>query len=87
MTTPQGWIISRHWDFLFFIGTPLFSLAALLLAANYFTSADIALFVLAFFAVGHHLPGLMRAYGERELFGRYKARFIVAPLVIAAFVS
>ena len=89
MTTaaPQGWIISRQWDFLFFIGTPLLSLAVLLLAANYFTSADIALFVLAFFAVGHHLPGLMRAYGERELFGRYKARFIVAPLVITAFVS
>ena len=89
MTTaaPQGWIISRQWDFLFFIGTPLLSLAVLLFAANYFTSADIALFVLAFFAVGHHLPGLMRAYGERELFSRYKARFIVAPLVIASFVS
>ena len=49
---PQGWIISRQWDFLFFIGTPLLSLAVLLFAANYFTSADIALFVLAFFAVG-----------------------------------
>lgn len=84
---PQGWIISRQWDFLFFIGTPVLSLAALLLASNYFSSADIALFVLAFFAVGHHLPGLMRAYGEKELFSRYKARFIVAPIVITGFVG
>ncbi len=84
---PNSWIISRHWDVLFFIGTPVLSLAALLFAANYFSSADIALFVLAFFAVGHHLPGLMRAYGERELFAQYKARFIVAPIVIALFVG
>lgn len=86
-SAPNSWIISRHWDFLFFIGTPVLSLCALLFASNYFSSADIALFVLAFFAVGHHLPGLMRAYGERELFARYRARFIVAPLVIAAFVG
>ena len=64
---PNQWIISRQWDLVFFIGTPLISLAVLLFASNYFSSADIALFVLAFFAVGHHLPGLMRAYGEREL--------------------
>ena len=61
VSAPQGWIISRQWDLVFFIGTPLISLAVLLFASNYFTSADIALFVLAFFAVGHHLPGLMRA--------------------------
>ena len=85
--SPQGWIISRQWDLLFFIGTPLISLAVLLLASNYFTSADIALFVLAFFAVGHHLPGLMRAYGEKELFEQYRIRFVVAPLVIMAFVG
>ena len=60
---PNQWIISRQWDSVFFIGTPLISLAVLLFASNYFSSADIALFVLAFFAVGHHLPGLMRAYG------------------------
>ena len=77
---PNQWIISRQWDLVFFIGTPLISLAVLLFASNYFSSADIALFVLAFFAVGHHLPGLMRAYGERELFVRYKARFIVCLL-------
>lgn len=87
MTSPNPWIISRQWDALFFIGTPLISLAVLLFASNYFTSADIALFVLAFFAVGHHLPGLMRAYGERDLFAQYKVRFIVSPIIITAFVG
>ena len=84
---PQGWIISRASDSLFFIGMPLLSLAALQFASNYFSSFDIALFVLAFFAVGHHLPGVMRAYGEKELFDRYKARFIISPIVIIACVG
>ena len=86
-SAPQGWIINRVSDCLFFIGTPLLSLVALQFAANFFSSFDIGLFVLAFFAVGHHLPGLMRAYGERELFDRYKARFIVSPLIIIACVA
>jgi len=86
-SAPQGWITNRVSDSLFFIGTPLLSLALLQSAANYFSSFDIALFVLAFFAVGHHLPGLMRAYGERELFDRYKARFIVSPVVIIVCVG
>ena len=83
----QGWIINRASDSLFFIGMPLLSLLVLQFASNYFSSFDIALFVLAFFAVGHHLPGLMRAYGERELFDRYKARFIISPIVIIACVG
>ena len=85
--TAQGWIINRGCDVLFFIGTPLLSLAALLVASQYFSSADIAWFVLAFFAVGHHLPGFMRAYGEKELFHRHKATFVVAPLVVTACVA
>lgn len=87
VSTVQGWIINRGCDAIFFIGTPLLSLVALLIASQYFSSADIAWFVLAFFAVGHHLPGFMRAYGERELFDRHKATFLVSPLVVTAFVA
>ena len=85
--TRQSWIINLPCDMLFLIGIPLFSLGALLMASNYYSSADIAWFVLAFFAVGHHLPGFMRAYGERELFALHKAQFLIAPVVIAAFVG
>jgi tetratricopeptide (TPR) repeat protein len=81
------WIINPYSDALFFIATPVLSLCALLVANQYYSSEKIALFVLAFFAVGHHLPGLMRAYGETDLFARYKIRFIVSPVVIASFVG
>ena len=33
-------------------------------------------------AVGHHLPGMLRAYGDRALLRRFRTRFIVAPLVL-----
>ncbi len=35
--------------------------------------------VFAFASLGHHLPGMMRAYGDRELFDRFRWRFIIAP--------
>ena len=81
------WIINPYSDALFFIATPVISLCVLLMANQYYSSEKIALFVLAFFAVGHHLPGLMRAYGETDLFARYKVRFVVSPIVIASFVG
>ena len=32
--------------------------------------------------MGHHLPGMIRAYGDRALFNRFRTRFIVAPLAL-----
>src|SRR5205823_5420464 len=40
------------------------------------------LFVAAFGAMGHHLPGMIRAYGDRALFERFRWRFIFAPLFL-----
>ena len=48
------------------------------------SAQDIFLFVGAFGAMGHHLPGMIRAYGDRALFARFKTRFIVAPLALLA---
>ena len=48
------------------------------------SAQDIFLFVGAFGAMGHHLPGMIRAYGDRALFNRFKIRFVVAPLLILA---
>ncbi|MEY2576084.1 MAG: hypothetical protein QOF80_1571 [Verrucomicrobiota bacterium] len=48
------------------------------------SAQDIFLFVGAFGAMGHHLPGMIRAYGDRALFRRFRIRFIVAPLVLLA---
>jgi len=43
---------------------------------------DIYLFVAAFGATGHHLPGMIRAYGDRALFERFRWRFILAPIFL-----
>ena len=34
--------------------------------------------------MGHHLPGMIRAYGDRALFDRFRTRFVVAPLALLA---
>ena len=39
--------------------------------------------VMAFGALGHHLPGMMRAYGDRALFARFRTRFLLAPVLFA----
>jgi hypothetical protein len=83
---PSRWIISPLWDSLFFVGTPILCLAALLPLRNVWSSVTIWLIVMSFSSFGHHLPGFLRAYGDADLFARYRARFLLAPpLVFAAF--
>ena len=48
------------------------------------SAQEIYLFVAAFGAMGHHLPGMIRAYGDRSLFERFKWRFILAPIFLLA---
>ena len=72
-----------------YVCTPLLILPIFLLAQARWSAQDIYLFVAAFGAMGHHLPGMIRAYGDRALFQRFKWRFIFAPIflvvVCAAF--
>lgn len=77
------WIISSSYDLVLFVGTPFLIVPALLLASGHWAAEDIALVVAAFGATGHHLPGMMRAYGDRALFKRFKSRFIFAPIFLA----
>ncbi len=74
------WILDPGRDLLLFIATPLVILPVVALLQLGLSVADIALYVGAFGALGHHLPGLMRAYGDRELFRRFRVRFVVAPV-------
>jgi Flp pilus assembly protein TadD len=65
-----------------FIATPLLIVPLVWAAKSRFSVEDIGLFVAAFGATGHHLPGMMRAYGDRALFQRFKIRFIAAPVFL-----
>ncbi|MEY2509375.1 MAG: hypothetical protein QOE26_138 [Verrucomicrobiota bacterium] len=67
-----------------FVGTPVLLIPIFTAAQARWSAQDIFLFVGAFGAMGHHLPGMIRAYGDRALFRRFRTRFIVAPLALLA---
>src|SRR5258708_3268900 len=81
---PKLWILSSWRDLILYVGTPLLLIPAFALAQAKWSPQDIYLFVAAFGAMGHHLPGMIRAYGDQALFERFKSRFILAPLFLLA---
>ena len=83
-TKPKLWILDSWRDLILYVGTPLLLLPVFALAQTRWRPQDIYLFVAAFGAMGHHLPGMIRAYGDRALFERFKWRFILAPLFLLA---
>jgi tetratricopeptide (TPR) repeat protein len=86
---PNLWILNSWRDLALYVCTPLLLVPMFIAAQGFWSADDIYLFVAAFGAMGHHLPGMIRAYGDRALFGRFKWRFICAPIflvvVCAAF--
>ena len=77
------WILSSWRDLLLYVATPLLLVPMFALAQARWSAQDIYLFVTAFGALGHHLPGMIRAYGDRALFERFRWRFIFAPVFLA----
>src|SRR6185437_15310268 len=76
------WILNSWRDLLLYVGTPLLLIPLFTLAQTRWSAQDIYLFVAAFGAMGHHLPGMIRAYGDRALFDRFRTRFVVAPVFL-----
>ncbi|MEX2140655.1 MAG: tetratricopeptide repeat protein [Pirellulales bacterium] len=81
------WIISPFYDLAYLIAAPLAIIPLVSLATWYLSSEQIWLFAASFASIGHHLPGFMRAYGDRELFWRFRWRFVLMPPVILAVVG
>ena len=74
------WIISPAADLGLLILSPLAIIPLVSwLSASVMSAEALALGVFAFASLGHHLPGLMRAYGDRGLFDQYRWRFLLAP--------
>jgi Flp pilus assembly protein TadD len=86
---PTLWILDSWRDLILYVCTPLLLVPIFVAAQGIWAAEDIYLFVAAFGAMGHHLPGMIRAYGDRALFERFRWRFICAPIflvmVCAAF--
>src|SRR5437667_5583120 len=79
---PNIWILNSWRDLILYVATPLLLVPMFALAQARWSAQDIYVFVAAFGAMGHHLPGLVRAYGDRALFGRFRWRFIIAPIFL-----
>lgn len=81
----RRWIVNSWVDAVFIVLTPLLATPAILILYSSWVGVraeTISLIVAAFFATGHHLPGLIRAYGDRELFSRFRWRFLLAPPIV-----
>ena len=78
------WVFSPARDLLLLVATPILILPLALALGGRETAYTVGLLVAGFGALGHHLPGMMRAYGDRALFSRFRTRFLVSPLVFAA---
>ncbi len=78
------WILNSWRDLILYVGTPLLLVPMFALAQTRWSAQDIYIFVAAFGATGHHLPGMIRAYGDRALFERFRWRFIFAPIFLIA---
>lgn len=78
------WLMGAGPDLMLVIATPALVIPALFgcLGLGLATAAQLNEWVMTFGAQGHHLPGMMRAYGDRELFQRFRIRFIAAPLLL-----
>jgi tetratricopeptide (TPR) repeat protein len=76
------WILDYWKDLLLFIATPIVIVPLAIVAKSRLSLEEIALYVAAFGAVGHHLPGMLRAYADRELFERFKSRFLLSPMLL-----
>src|SRR5207245_141213 len=81
---PGLWILDSWRDLVLYVCTPLLLVPIFVAAQGLWAAEDIYLFVAAFGAMGHHLPGMIRAYGDRALFDRFRWRFILAPVFLIA---
>ena len=83
MPRHSAWIVSAWWDLTYVVVTPLLIVpVVLILALRWLTPEEVSLAVIAFASLGHHLPGFMRAYGDRGLFLRFRARFLLVPPLV-----
>lgn len=84
---PSSWILGIWWDLILFVATPALIVPAIALLQSPRFNLDVStlsLLVAGFGAMGHHLPGMIRAYGDVELFRRFRWRFVIAPLFLLA---
>jgi len=77
----QYWIFSPAQDMAFILLTPLLILGTFAIARKGGWVNGLLVFALVL-ATAHYLPGILRAYGDRALFRRFRVRLTLAPLFL-----
>src|SRR3954470_12654467 len=75
------WIFGPFQDMVFVLLTPVLILATFAAARRGAWMDGLLTFALAL-ATAHYFPGILRAYGDRALFRRFRVRLILAPLFL-----
>ncbi len=77
------WFHAPWFDFAFLLATPLLTWP-LVVAAQGAWGAPLLNDLILLTATGHYFATFVRAYGDRELFARFRTRLVVAPVLLAA---
>jgi len=81
--TASPWFRSPSFDFLLILGVP-FLTWPIVYAANGEWGADLMRQLILLTATGHYFATFVRAYGDHELFARFRVRLVAAPVVLLA---
>jgi hypothetical protein len=84
---PNLWILDSWRDLILYVCAPLLLVPIFIGAQGFWAAEDICFFIVAFGAMGHHLSGMIRAYGDRALFQRFRYRFIFAPIFLVVAIN
>ncbi|MCK5943421.1 MAG: tetratricopeptide repeat protein [Planctomycetes bacterium] len=79
--TSSPWFRSPSFDFLLILGVP-FLTWPLVMAANGAWGPDLMSQLILLTATGHYFATFVRAYGDLDLFARFRVRFVIAPIVL-----
>jgi len=69
---PNLWILDSWRDLILYVCTPLLRVPMFVAAQGLWAAEDIYLFVAAFGAMGHHFPGMIRAYGGSRIISAFQ---------------
>lgn len=80
-------IVSPLYDTLFFIASPLLGIAVVLTAARFLPAVTVESGVLIYFAIGHHVPTFLRAYGDPDEFTANRFRLLWIPALVLPLIG
>jgi Flp pilus assembly protein TadD len=85
-TLSNYWAFGPVQDLAFILATPIAIFLLFTVAEGQGWIDALLAFALAS-AMGHYLPGILRAYGDRALFQRFRTRLIAAPLLLVGLTT